>query len=385
MDFFGHFGFEKNDVALSLLEKAKADDAKYGDAIYDFEKYGIFTYTASHIKELADEAKKDKMNRLYCYFLARVLESGNKKLVSSFSQPKEKGVSELYDFLPMFGILRRVEDMISGLNKAGVDPDVVYLTKNMFENQLGDFVLLNHRYGISDYVTWLEAFLENRIIRIGRFNFERRSLGGNYIILKKGDELVPAPDGVRFHRSGRVFGSIGCDDETGSFTADLSEDEKGFTVYKIENGVCKDRKIFLPKPDWEVFLTPESKVIDVHIPTGGPLVYETDTADFIRAFETFNRCFGGGFKAFHMHSWLLEPLLPSIMGRVTNLTRFSDRFTLYPAKSGGEEVFEYLYNLKEAPDPATLEENSSFRRAVKKFLLEGNHFYGGNGVMLPIE
>ena len=41
----------------------------------------------------------------------------------------------------------------------------------------------------------------------------------------------------------------------------FSEDEKGFTVYKIENGVCKDRKIFLPKPEWEVFLTPESKVI----------------------------------------------------------------------------------------------------------------------------
>lgn len=385
MDFFEYFSIEKKDEYIPLLKAAESDCEKYGDAIFDFERHGIFTYTSSHIAEIASEAKKDPLDRLYCYFLAEVLSTKNKALVASASQPKEKGVSEKYDFLPMFGMLWHIDGMVEGLKKRGVDSDVIYLTKNMFENQLGDFILLNHRYGISDYVTWLEGFLENRLLRVGRFNFERRKLGGKFVILKNGNTLVPAPDGVKFHRSGRVFGSVGCEDEAGAFTASFTEDSGAYLVYEIENGICKNTVKRLPKSEWEVFLTPESDVIDVHIPTGGPLEYENNTADFIRGFELINRAFGGVYKAFHLHSWLLEPELPRLMGKTTNLTRFCSRFTLYPGKSGGEEVFEYLYNLGEVPPLEQLEEKSSFQRSVKKYLLDGNHFYGGHGVMLPTD
>jgi hypothetical protein len=228
---------------------------------------------------------------------------------------------------------------------------------------------------------WLLHFINCDIIRIGRFNFEKCIYKSPFEIFERGGVLKALPKGVTFHRSGQVLGSIGCESEDGSFTADIEETDESYIGYNVENGVCKNEKITLDKSEWKKVLTYGDTVVSVHIPTGGKMTDEICERDFSRCREVFDKSFGG-YKAFYCNSWLLDPQIKTLMGKETNLTKFADRFEKFPTKSSGGDVFEYVYLLPSTTLPEKLPENTSFGVAVKKHLMSGGHIYGSKGVFL---
>ena len=68
------------------------------------------------------------------------------------------------------------------------------------------------------------------------------------------------------------------------------------------------------------------------------------------------------------------------MGRDTNVTLFADKYTVYPTKDDGNDVYSFLFHLSKPVPADELPENSSMQRAVKQYLMQGNVFYSKGGV-----
>ena len=382
--FFQKMGLAPADplAYADCFRKAKAAMAARGDGILRFEDAGIFTWLTKDLCRIRQRAAEDPDNLLYCWFLAEVLRTGDNALIGQVSHPRKEAEDELYDTLPLFSILERVPDMKASLRARGVPEDVITDTAEMLQNQTGDHIALYKRCGIAPYVEWMTRFLTCRIIRVGRFNLEMTVYDGAFDFFQsKTGEMTALPREGTFHKCGQVLGSVGCEDADGAFSAVYAETESYYEGLSVENGTVKNRYVRLPKEQWMKTVTKGTKVISVHIPSGGALTPEICTADLKRGKEVINRCFGE-FPVLYCHSWLLEPALRAILGKETNLTRFSDRFCRVPVMSTGMDVFGYVYNLREIPPLHTLSEESSLARCVKLHLISGGHVWGAAGIMM---
>ena len=101
--------------------------------------------------------------------------------------------------------------------------------------------------------------------------------------------------------------------------------------------------------------------------------------DMARGGKIIEKCIGE-VKAFVCESWLLDPQIPALLGKETNLTRFGARYERAPIKSDGGGVYEYVFLCKRSTPIAELPEKSSFAKAVKAHMLSGGYIYGSIGV-----
>ncbi len=350
--FLKKFNIEISKDYPEIFKVAKEQLEERGNEIFHFEKYRAFDKMEGDIASLRDSLARESDNALYCYILSTALRLGEDGLVSEISNPHKSLLDEKYDILPLFGLLDLVPDMLSIHNERGLPEQVSRDSLEMFENQVGDYILLNHRYGISDYVSWMWGFLRGDIIRIGRFNFEICKYSFPYRIFKRGEET------------------------TALYTEGMSENCDFYFGAAAEGG----EKISLAKSEWKPILSGGERVVSVHIPTGGPFPSEVCDRDFGLAGEIITKSYGE-ISAFVCHSWLLDPKIKELLGKETNLTRFADRFFIIPARSSGADVYEYVWSKKKPCDPSELDESTSLKRVIKAYLSSGGYIYGAYGVL----
>lgn len=330
--FFEYFEIPYSTELDAHYANALTSFKEKGTEILDFEKLHIYTYMKEDLANIRDEIAKDERNIIYCYFLNSVLLTDNAKLINSVCKPKYDKKSEVFDTLPLFSLLYEVPAMCKRLEDRGISKDIIDATCSMFENQVQDYMDLYGHFGISAYVIWLLMFINNKIIRVGRFNIEITTFDNN-CVYRKDNELS-------------VISS--CDAES------------------------------IPT-DAEIIAKPGDTIISVHIPSGGRLDFDENTADLKRAAEIVTECFGE-FKLFYCNSWLLDPMIKKVMGKDTNMTRFADRFTRYPIESIGTSVFHYLYLTTDTENIDILPENTSMQRKIKTHLKSGGKIYNFQGV-----
>ena len=367
------------EAALPYFEAAKSRLEKEGNEIFNFEKYGIYTYMAQDLAAVRDALALDADNALFAYFLHEVLKKRDRALLKDVCSPRAADKDERYDTLPVFSMLAEVPAMKAEHARRGIPADVSHDTACMFENQMQDFMDLNHHLGIRGYVFWMLSFLDLKILRVGRFNLEYTTFGNDYAVFDTEKGLLIMPTAGRFHRSGQMLGSIGCEDEEGAFDASLTETEDAFIGYPVVNGLCKNEKITLKKSDCRRVLSKGDKAISVHIPSGGPMTEEACRTDLRRGGEIIKECLGD-FKAFYCSSWLLDPQIPALLGKETNLTRFGNRYERAPIMSFGGGVFEYVFLTSSKTPLDELKAETSFAKTVKAHLKAGGHIYGAVGV-----
>lgn len=325
-EFFEYFEIPYSTELDIHYTNAKTAFDINGDSILNFEKLNIYTYMREDLARIRNEIHKDDRNILYCYFLNSVLKTNDLKLINAVCKPKASEKSEIFDTLPLFSLLYEVPGMCKHLEEKGVPQDVIDATCNMFENQVQDHIDLYGHFGISAYVIWMNMFINNQIIRVGRFNIE---------IAKMGD----------------------------------------FFVYQTEKGLAISEE----ETEGTLIAEPKDTIISVHIPSGGKLDFDENTADLRRAAEIVTECFGE-FKLFYCNSWLLDPKIKEVLGKETNMTRFADRFTRFPVESVGTSVFHYLYLTTDTENIDILPENTSMQKAIKAHLMSGGKILNFRGV-----
>ena len=126
------------------------------------------------------------------------------------------------------------------------------------------------------------------------------------------------------------------------------------------------------------------KVINVHIPrTLTPLDKESRDDAYAQAAEFFSDMTDGAPIAFVCSSWLLYPEAEKILPAHSNIRGFMADYDIIRSKV--DEVGDYhnmwrLFDMDFTGDFNDYPEDSSLRRAYKKFLLDGNRTGSGYGV-----
>ncbi len=129
-------------------------------------------------------------------------------------------------------------------------------------------------------------------------------------------------------------------------------------------------------------LTPDSLVLNVHIPASGqPLSEELALESFSLAKEFYKDIIGEPF-AFKCSSWLLYPEHEQMLDHNSNIYKFMKLFDYlgYGIKKHNGDLYR-IFGTYEAR-PEYLPENTSLQRAYKKHLLNGGKTGYGIGVRL---
>lgn len=126
------------------------------------------------------------------------------------------------------------------------------------------------------------------------------------------------------------------------------------------------------------------KVINVHIPrTLTPLDKESRDDAYSQAAEFFKDMTDGAPIAFVCSSWLLYPEAERILPAHSNIRGFMADYDIIRSKTNDEgqhgDMWR-LFDMDYTGDFNDYPEDSSLRRAYKKFLLEGNRTGSGYGV-----
>lgn len=119
-----------------------------------------------------------------------------------------------------------------------------------------------------------------------------------------------------------------------------------------------------------------AKVIGVHIPEGGPLLAEDCDESFRRA-DAF---FSPDYEMYTCDSWLTSPALLDLLEPDSNIRAFQNRFEIvdvtYPFPLAEHRVWGIVQQ-----DKSLYSEDTSLRRNLKRYLLDGGHIGMGLGVM----
>lgn len=126
------------------------------------------------------------------------------------------------------------------------------------------------------------------------------------------------------------------------------------------------------------------KVINVHIPrTLTPLDKKSRDDAYSQAAEFFRDMTDGAPIAFVCSSWLLYPEAEKILPAHSNIRGFMADYDMIRSKTNGEGEYGDMWRLFDMDftgDFNDYPEDSSLRRAYKKFLLDGNRTGSGYGV-----
>jgi hypothetical protein len=131
-------------------------------------------------------------------------------------------------------------------------------------------------------------------------------------------------------------------------------------------------------------LTPESKVLNVHIPrTGGRLEHDGVLVSYSAAKAFFEKYFRFSVPAFVCRSWLLAPWHKEILAPTANLSKFLSDFEIIEYHEYPD--YEQLWRLFDCNVKETkiddLPQNSSLRRAYVERMRRGEPIGYGVGVM----
>ena len=378
-------GINPPDSFIGFYEKGAELYKKIGKALVDADmlhslqnRFGMFGKWFEDVLTAAKQISEDEDLLLFVCIFSCIIEERHE--LCSMTMPDRECAAT--DHLPLFSFLRFADEMAENLEKRKLPEDVIRSTMGCFAHEMNDYHGLFGRSGVRIYSSWFMHFLNGRILRIGRLNFEMTEFDRKMRVYEHCGKLIVFADGEYMHKSGMVWGSAGQTDEEGKYFAEITEENGAVSGYAAnEYGEIEPHRITLEGA--REVLRRGDKILSVHIPAEDPLTVELCEEAYKRAREIFASCYPEfGFKAFCCFSWMLEKRLRLITGKESNITRFADKYTGFPLLSG-DACFSFLFHVYDKPELKDLPETTSMQRAVKKYLCEGGHFYAKGGVFLP--
>jgi len=143
---------------------------------------------------------------------------------------------------------------------------------------------------------------------------------------------------------------------------------------QFEPGMIRDEPI--PYPDGTP-IPSGTPILGVHIPRGDGFNPDSIRESFEMAKEFFPKYFGKSYDTYICTSWLLAPQIEDMISPTSSIAYFRTYFTVYDEHKGYSQIEDYIFPGK-LEDKTKYPEDTSLRRNVKKFLLDGGEI--GMGV-----
>ncbi len=123
------------------------------------------------------------------------------------------------------------------------------------------------------------------------------------------------------------------------------------------------------------------RVINIHIPSSGPLFHEECLRSYRLAADFFGDKFPGGECVFFCDSWLLYPRHREFLPADSRILQFMGDFEIYTFAEDprGGDLWR-IFGLADCSGYAKLPEKTSLQRSYKKWLLAGGKPGTGSGI-----
>ena len=338
-----------------------------------------------HMKTVLSAASEIRENAALCLLVCIlekwVMQDGNPN-DPSYTPPAGKEFA--YDFFHLFAAIPTIPDGVKFFRDRGVPQDIIDATMQEYDYCFDACRINIGRIAFDrGRLAWIKHTIFHHLIRVGRFKYELpvKRVSGIRAYRNKNGEVTVLADGLRFHRSGRILGSVGCEDEEGSLLAEIEENENEISGYAIVDGDVSFEKTVLQKSEWELCLSEDSPVIPIHIPREGSFDRETVQAAFETMRSLMAKCFPDmPYKAFHCKTWMMSRDLRKVLKPESNILAFQSNFTHYPTKSDGTWVLGWVFAGEGGIENLdNFSENTSLQRAVKKLYKSGDCIYDDCG------
>ena len=347
--------------------------------------FALIPYRKEILAAAAELGKNPALQLLIC-LLEQWIRQGGRPVKDVYTPPVGTGLA--YDWLHLFPAIPTMPESVAYLRKRKVPEDVIAATLQEYDASVELRLLAVGRPCFSaDRLNWLRCVIFNRILHIGRFNYDfpGKCLVGMRVYENARGEFAVLADNVTVHPSGYLLGTAGYTDPEGAFPAQIRETDTAFIGYPAEGSRVLSNTVSLSKSEWHLRLCPDDLMVRIHIPRKGAFDRQTILDSYRRAKEIFRTSYPDmPFVAFFCSSWLMSPDLPDILKPESNILGFQDTFTHIPFSSSGRLVFSFLFPGC-AGDPALysqLPEDTSLQRAVKQRYLAGDFIRDGAGFFL---
>lgn len=130
-----------------------------------------------------------------------------------------------------------------------------------------------------------------------------------------------------------------------------------------------------------VCLKPGDMVVNVHIPSSGPLKREECLASYDMAADFFRESLDGNPVVFFCESWMLFPEHPKFLPGTSHILEFMEDYDIYKMEYNNGDLWR-IFNREYDGNPDSLPENTGLQRAYKKWLMEGHQAGLGFGVFV---
>lgn len=129
-------------------------------------------------------------------------------------------------------------------------------------------------------------------------------------------------------------------------------------------------------------VNPGDTVINMHIPSAGPLKKEYRVDAYKRAYAFYEKEQTDGLLVFACESWLLYPPYREILSPTSNIVSFMDDFHIF--KVDQYEFYDNwrVFGADHNKPAAELPEDTSMRRGFKRWLMADKKCGGGEGLFL---
>ncbi|MBN2502283.1 MAG: DUF5596 domain-containing protein [Anaerolineales bacterium] len=229
---------------------------------------------------------------------------------------------------------------------------------------------------------WLRHYTREKYFRLGRFEYWLKPHYEHgvhvYRHTTNGRVLAFAPSGARLDDDGYALDP----ENTAGWQTTLAITPDTITGYPISpRGYVLPDPVSIPRPEWQSALQPGDYVLDMHIPAGGGLSFETWSASMRQAAAFFPAHFPDMLpKAFVCLSWMYSPDLEKLLPPESNLVRHLSEMYLFPVPG----AYLWFIFMQDEFDPATAPRDTSLQRAVLAYLEQGHAWHDG-GMFLLME
>ena len=352
------------------------------------EKYGCFSDFGDIYKYAASKISEDEALGRFLVLMSMALNDKEHKAedLKQFRRPitpegKERAV---YEMATGLALCSQLEGAAEALKAREIPQNYINVALRFAVNGARNYILSHNGEPGFDLLNWAQKYIEGKLFPIHRLEMEffAKFDAKAKVFQNKQGEIISLAHDLALHRSGYALGSLHFEDEDGAWTAIVQEDDTAWTGYPFQdNAYVAHEKITLLKSEWTLVLEQGDAVVHVHIPPTGKLLPELidETLDETKAFlKKYYPEFK--YKAFACESWLMDPQLDDMLGKNTNIVKFSKRFHRLGRKSGGRGVFDFVFRIAdEEIDIQNLPENTTLERKLKQHYLEGKAIYGCDG------
>lgn len=165
-------------------------------------------------------------------------------------------------------------------------------------------------------------------------------------------------------------------DECKVKTGEYAFDREWWTARQVSGNLFRIGTL-----EYEMRHTECRPVISIHIPSDANLIGEACDESVSRAHAFFEQYFPEFKDADYVcSSWLLAPALKSLLKEDSHILAFQSRFDIWKTDEADQEFLEWVFQTKDK-NIASLPENTSLQKNMKRHLLNGGKIGSGSGVL----